>query len=182
MAERIDPLTRADAMSDTLAMGSGPSMTTTERMMRRRMPVWIHEAFDGISGMDLIRAVSLWKTLTDRSSHKLRRKSCAWCGTTRGIDAGMCLACRKGEAVGWRLTVESANQGKARLVPPVEDVDQRLRRVEAALFMEDGVGRVEDGPFAPESIQQMIRAGAKAEKDQEQADRSIAELEFDGKL
>jgi hypothetical protein len=163
-------------------MGRGPNHSTAEQFASRKIPAWVHEAFEGLSATDLIRAASLYKVVTGRSGHKAARTACGWCGDKGGLDFGMCLACRKREDAQWRVRVEGVSPKGRKVVPPTHVLDERLRRVEAALFTPDGVGRVEDGPFAPESIQQMIRAGAEAEKDQAEAERVLAEMEFDGKL
>lgn len=48
-----------------------------------------------------------------------------------------------------------------------DDIPSRLDRIERLLFI-DGVARVEDGPFAPKAIMDIIKLGAEAEIEAEQ--------------
>jgi hypothetical protein len=38
----------------------------------------------------------------------------------------------------------------------MENVVERLERIERAIFLSDGVGRVEDGPFSPEGVKELV--------------------------
>lgn len=119
---------------------------TTEQAARRRIPAWIEEAIEGVSASDAIRALAYWRAQTKARDGKIR-SGCSWCNS---VPLGrLCLACQKRDDAGW---VRRVRANRVEVVPPIQNLAERLERVEATLYLSDGVGRVETGPFSATSI------------------------------
>lgn len=123
-------------------------VTVLERISKRRINPWIRDLLDDMTGADVLRAISLWKAMRVKKPASF---TCGWC--TDRADGELCKACQKREDASWATRV--ADNGR-KVVPPIENIAERLQRIEDALFEPNGVTRVEDGPFSPEAVKELV--------------------------
>lgn len=123
-------------------------VTAVQHISRKRVSPWIEEAFEGVTVMEMLRALAFWRMVRDI---KPGSPDCSWC-REKGIG-GMCKVCKT--RLDSSKRAREAREGR-KGPPRLDNLAERLERVEACLFEPNGVNRVEDGPFNPEGVRELV--------------------------
>ena len=119
-----------------------------DKAARRRINPWIVELLDDMTGSDVLRAIHFWKVTRGQRPKSF---TCGWCKDL--ANGKLCKACQMREDARWKARVRASGRVP---IPPIENIAERLQRIEDAIFEPNGVTRVEDGPFSPEAVKELV--------------------------